>query len=62
MKLIQDIMKLEIPNFEDRNRIVRALANSGYPCWIAEEKDENRLAGWKYFVLFDTKQRKIVDD
>lgn len=62
MKFKEEIIKLNISNSEDRSKIIQALANSGYPCWVEEERDKYNLASWNYFIVFNTNQKRIVDD
>jgi len=49
------LIKLKIQSYEDREKIVTALANSGISVKIIEEKDKIRIATTNYFVVFDYK-------
>lgn len=46
-------VKLEIEYQDDRERMILALANSGYKCWIEEESD---TFGIIYYVIFEIKK------
>lgn len=48
-------VRLEVPAYVDREKIMLGLARSGYPVWAEEEKD--RL-DTKYYVCFS--QRRSV--
>ena len=52
---MKEEIKIEIPCYRDREKLISALANSGYKVRVKEEKGEH---SWitHYFIVFETKQ------
>lgn len=51
------IIKLPIPYSADRERLISALANSGYKVWV-EEEDDDSYATALFTVCFELKNIK----
>jgi len=47
-----NVVKLKIKAYVDRERIITALANSGYHVWVEEVKDDFTYQT-TYFVCFE---------
>ena len=45
-------VKLEIEYQDDRERMILALANSGYKCWVEEKSNTFKTI---YYVIFEIK-------
>ena len=60
MKKQRSIIRLEIPAYHDREKIVQALANSGYNVYVSEVKGE--LLDDKFYVCFETTRHKTREE
>lgn len=49
------IIRLKISSFADREKIIAALANSGYAVWVEEEQKERHHTAVDYYVCFKLK-------
>ena len=56
MKKQRSVIRLEIPSYYNREKIVHALADSGYNVYVSEVKGE--LLDDKFYVCFETTRHK----
>ena len=50
-------LKLNVQYYVDREKMVLALANSGYKVWVEEEKIPHAISGTNFFVCFNLKDK-----
>jgi len=48
-----EIIKLKTQFNDDREKIICALANSGYKVWVEIEQHQQWEGGNKYYVIFE---------
>jgi hypothetical protein len=46
---VMEVVRFDVPSFEDRKAIISALTNSGYYVRVVEEKESYEISS-KYFV------------
>lgn len=47
------IIKLKMPSCSDREKMVTALANSGYACWVEKEVMKSFPYNTDYYICFE---------
>ena len=54
------IIRLKINTYTDREKIVQALANSGYKVWVHEKK--RQILGDDFYVCFHLRRTRRKED
>lgn len=52
-------VRLKVQNYDDREKMIIALANSGYCVWVEEEKIPHHISS-QYYVVFEWTEQPIT--
>lgn len=50
-------IRVLVKNFDNRIKMIEALAMEGYPVWVEETKVENTISLYEAYVCFEVNQQ-----